>query len=306
MSGVGTRFPYGLGEARAGHASCTGAWARPETWSAWQRFGVAVLVAALTFVAGARAWTSEDMTGIDAARAALADAQLRLDDARDGVAHLTELRSLARGLPDLNEGGKRGSFAADARTVSALAAAAGMVLFGLEPGAESGSATDAMRSIKLSAQADFSQLMDFLQELQTLPTLVTPIELTVKRNADSLHIEAQLRVYDGLRAPEAMREATRDRAADLLSLDPDETFQRYLADPFAVDRSDAADDAVRLTGLLRDRRRALALVETSNGALDVTAGESLLGEQVVGVGDTGLTLASDSGTRELLLQEVAR
>lgn len=300
------RFPYGLGEARAGRGSWTGAWARPETWSVWQRFGVAVLVAALTFVAGARAWTSEDMTGIDAARAALADAQSRFDDARDGVAHLAELRSLARGLPELNEDGKRGSFAADARTVSALAASAGMVLFGLEPAAENGSATDAMRSIKLSAQADFSQLMDFLQEIQTLPTLVVPIELTVKRNTDSLHIEALLRVYDGLHAPQAMREAIRDRAADLLSLDPDETFQRYLADPFAVDRSDAADDSVRLTGLLRDRRRALALVETSNGALDVTAGESLLGEQVVGVGDTGLTLASDSGTRELLLQEVAR
>lgn len=306
MSGVGVRFPYGLGEARAGHASWAGAWARSETWSVWQRFGVAVLVAALTFVAGARAWMSEDVTGVDAARAELADAQSRFDDARDGIVHLAELRSIARGLPELNEAGKHGSFAADARTVSALAAAAGMVLFGLEPGAASGSATDAMRSIKLSAQADFSQLMDFLQELQTLPTLVVPIELTVKRNADSLHIEALLRVSDSLRAPEAMREATRDRAADLLSLDPDETLKRYLADPFAVDRSDAADDAVRLTGLLRDSRRALALVETPNGALDVTAGERFLGEQVVGVGDTGLTLASDSGTHELLLQEVAR
>jgi Tfp pilus assembly protein PilO len=275
-------------------------------WGTWQRLGVAALVGALTFGAGARAWVTEDVSGAGAARAALADAQLRFDDAREGVAHLAELRSIARGLPELNEADRRGSFAGDARAIAALAASAGVVLSDLEPGPQNASATEAMRSIKLSAQADFSQLMDFLQGLQTLPTLVVPVELTLKRNADSLQIEALLRVYDHLRMPEATREATRDRAADRLSLDPDETFPHYLADPFAVDRSDAADDAVRLTGLLRDHKHALALVETSDGAMDVAAGERLLGEQVVGVGEIGLTLASDSGTRELVLPEVAR
>lgn len=306
MSGVGMRYPYGLSEARVGHGSWIAAWSRPETWTGWQRAGVAALVAALTFGAGARAWLTEDVSGIDAARVALAEAQSRFDDAREGIAHLPALRSIARGLPESDEAGKRGSFAGDARAIAALAASAGMVLSSLEPGSENESATDAMRPIKLSAQADFSQLMDFLQGLQALPTLAVPIESTVKRNADSLHIETLLHVHDDLRVPEAMREASRDRAADLFALDADETFQRYLADPFAADRSDAAADALRLTGLLRDRRHALALVETSDGAIDVTAGERLLGERVLGVGEAGLTLASDSGTHELVLQEVAR
>ncbi len=54
---------------------------------------------------------------------------------------------------------------------------------------------DAVRSLHLTAQADFLHLMVFLRGLSDLPVLVVPEDVTVKRSAGALLIGATLHVF---------------------------------------------------------------------------------------------------------------
>ena len=75
-----------------------------------------------------------------------------------------------------------------------------VTLLTVEPGAAAAQVPRPLRSRCIStAQTDFAHLMGFLRGLSDLPVLIVPVDVTVKRDADSLAVKATLHVFNALR-----------------------------------------------------------------------------------------------------------
>ena len=87
------------------------------------------------------------------------------------------------------------------------------------------------RPLQLAAHTDFVHLMAFLRGLSDLPVLIVPVDVTVKREGDSLAVSAALRVFSALRpvASNYLGAAFVDE-----SLDADDQEDIVFFDPFAV------------------------------------------------------------------------
>lgn len=265
-----------------------------EAWSARRRVLVAVSIAVAVFALGANAWTTADISGVQASTAALASAQRKLHDAQAAVAQLPALR---RAAPVVHVPVDWTS-ADDVRVVSQLAARHEVSLLKIEPGAVTGTHLDAMRPLHLTAQGDFDHLMDWLEGLASLPVLVVPDELTLKRQGGGLSIDATLRSYGAIHpVPGAARSDARD---DPDAFDPDEEIVFY--DPFQLETSTAgpvraqAAEPMRLVGLLADRLRALALVETGDATTTLEPGQQWGSERVAQVDANALKLVRRDGS----------
>jgi hypothetical protein len=273
-----------------------------EAWSTRRRLVVGTLIAAGVFSVGANAWISADLAGVQASRAALSDAQHRVAQAQHS---LTQLPALRRHAAATSNGQASASWspADDVRVMSLLAVRSGVTLLTLAPGVGHDAATDAVRSLHLTVQADFLHLMVFLRGLSDLPVLVVPEDVTVKRSAGELLIGATLHVFADLIPAAASPELYVDE--DMDADDEDVVFY----DPF-LPQSQADGDAaeaglLRLVGLLRDRTRGLALLETAEGAATVERGQHVGNDRVMDMDAHSITLTNRLGTRTLALTEAS-
>ncbi|PXW17403.1 hypothetical protein [Paraburkholderia caballeronis] len=292
VGGMGPRFSAG---------SWLRGWMPLYAWSARRRMAVAAAIATASCVLAAVECVTTDVAGLAHAEAALADARHSLADAQQAQRELPALtrRAAASAVP----GGKPigGSSADDTRRVSELAAASGISLMSVEPGAAAAHGDESFRALKLVAQGDFARLRGFLLALASAPTLIVPAEIAVKRSGSGLSIAMTLSVFDSL---PALADIGRRPG------EPGEPGEPSPSDPFAAIHAGgpvAPDDALRLVGLMQDRAHAIALIETPDGTDAVTAGGRIEGGRVTRIAATGVTLASNGGAaRELNWTEVAR
>ena len=277
-----------------------------DAWSGRRRLIVALLIAALVFGLGAHGWIVADLGGVEASRTALDAAVRHLADARRA---LTQLPSLRRGVAAAPAVGLPASWtsADDVRIVSELAAQNNVVLLSVEPGVASGSGNETMRPIQLTAQTDFVHLMAFLRGLSDLPVLAVPADLMVKRNGASLALTATLRMFSALRPVPSMVVA--DAFADD-SLDSDDEEDIVFYDPFSLPQMLASGELpgasqLRLVGLLHDRTRALALLDTPDGAKTAASGQQFGAERLARFDGFSITLVNGGATRTLALTEAS-
>ncbi|HEY3598984.1 MAG TPA: hypothetical protein VGL08_15895 [Paraburkholderia sp.] len=282
-----------------------------DAWSGRRRLLAALLIALAVFGLCANAWFATDLGGAEASRLLIADAQRRLAHTRLAVAQLPTLRASAATTRFARSSGEWTS-TDDVRAVTQLAAQTGMTLLTLEPGAVTGSGMDVMRSLRVTAHADFAQLIAFLRALPSLPVLVVPGDMIVKRLNDVsaerpggvLSINATLNVFNAIRPLEAATDPLADAAVDE---DEDVLFYDPFSPPPQTDSHSAAAATLRLVGVLYDLARGLALVETPEGETTLEAGQRFGGERVARVDGSGITLATrNGGARTLTFEEAVQ
>ena len=263
-----------------------------EAWSVRRRWAVASCIAVAAFVIGANAWLATDMSGVQASREMLSAAQRKLGEAEAAVAQLPGLRQAASDAPmPLNW-----TSADDIRVISQLAARNDVTLLVIEPGVVTGSGLDAMRPLHITAQADFDHVVDFWEGLASLPVLVVPEEVMLKRQGEALSINATLHSFSAVHpVRNAAHRTVRD---DPDAFDPDEEIVFY--DPFQpaafASALENASSSMRLVGLLADRLRGLALIETGDNAETLEPGQRWGDERVAHVDARALTLAKRDGS----------
>ncbi|WP_144137988.1 hypothetical protein [Paraburkholderia sp. BCC1884] len=277
-----------------------------EAWSPRRRWTVALLIALAVFALGAHGWIVADLGGIASSRAALRASVERLAEARRTLAQLPALRAQVAAVPAVRPPAAWSS-ADDVRVVSELAARSGVTLLTVEPGAAIGEGAQSERPLQLAARTDFVHLMAFLRGLSDLPVLIVPVDVTVKRVGDSLAVSAALRVFSALRPV-----ASSSSAAAFVdeSLDADDQEDVVFFDPFAVPSMFVGGDLpdvsqLRLVGLLHDRVRGLALLDTADGVTTVASGQQIGTERVTGLDALSVTLAKGGATRTLSLTEAS-
>ncbi|WP_341314113.1 hypothetical protein WN982_01790 [Paraburkholderia sp. IMGN_8] len=277
-----------------------------DAWSRRRRWVVALLIAALVVGLGAHGWVMADLSGLGASQTAFDAATRHLADARRALTQLPALRREAASAHAAHLPTPWTS-ADDVRLVSELAAQNSVALLAVEPGAASGSGAEHMRPIRLAAQTDFVHLMSFLRGLSDLPVLIVPEDVTVKRNGALLAVSATLRVFSALR-PAVSSVSAGAFADDSLDTDADEDLVFY--DPFSLPQMLAGGDLpdasqLRLAGLLHDRTRGLALLETPDGAATVAPGQQFGAERVTRVDALSITLANGGVARTLALADAS-
>jgi hypothetical protein len=270
-------------------------WAPLHAWNGRRRRAVAGVIAAVACAVATSIGMTTDFAGTAGADARLAAARRELEEARRALDVLPALKRAA--ALEVPQGQRRtGNSADDARDVAELAASAGVVLVSLEPGASAAKdaqRTEALRTLKLTAQGGFAQLRAFLHGLARAPALMVPVEATIRRNGAQLSLAATLSVFDAL--PSLPATATTDDAGTP-------------PDPFATNRIDSAPtgDSLRFAGLIQDRTHALALIETPRGTDAVERGSRIEGESVARIGLREVTLTAGSTTRVLKWTEDGR
>ncbi|MEM5298583.1 hypothetical protein VSR82_30170 [Burkholderia sp. JPY481] len=275
-----------------------------EAWSSRRRWLVAAAIAALVFGFGAYSWNTADLAGLEASRAALALSSQRLAEARHALAQLPSLRRAAAAMSATVSSAVSWNSADDVRIVSELATQSGVALLAVEPGAASGEGVERKRELQFTARTDFVHLMAFFHGLAQLPVLIVPADVTVKQDGKGLAVAATLQVHDALRpAPET------PAASAGVSTDADDDDEGLVFfDPFAKPQISASGEPgdvseLRLIGLLRDRTRGLALLDTPDGTTTVAAGQQLGVERVTQLDALGITLANGGATRTLTLTQ---
>ncbi|MEX3845886.1 hypothetical protein [Paraburkholderia sp. BR10882] len=271
----------GLVSPQSGRGSALRGWPPLHAWSTRRRRAVASMIAVLALAAAGVACIVGDPLGVNAARAELQTAQKRYGDAQQVLARLPALRDAA--ARTASRAPRAGNSADDIRRISQLAAQSGLVLHALEPGVAGGAQAEAFRSIKLVAQGSFAQLRGLLEGLAREPALTVPSELAVRRTGTGLSVSATLRVYDALPAvPLAVAPGAAAR------------------DPFThAAAAGTAEDGWRLTGILQDRQRIVALVETPDGVVTAQAGEAIGDARVLEIRPAGVVVAASGTTRAL-------
>jgi type II secretory pathway component PulM len=263
-----------------------------HAWSRRRRVAVAGVVAAIACALAAAVCITNDIAGIAAAEAALTAARSELAEAERAQHALPALRQAAASAA-LHAPRHSGNSADDTRNVSELAAACGIALVSLAPGATGGQGTETFRALKLTAQGTFAQLRSFLHRLAHASVLIVPTEIGIERNGPQLLLAATLSVFDTL---PPLRASIEDDGNDAAAAS---------RDPFATNLAGAAPagDSLRLAGLLQDRTHALALIETPAGTGAVERGDRIGGERVARITMPAVTLAAGGVTHVLTWAE---
>ncbi|CDY75792.1 Type IV pilus biogenesis protein PilP [Caballeronia glathei] len=259
-----------------------------DAWSRRRTLLTALAFGALVCALGAQVWRASGVSGLDASRSALADAQHRADRARATAAALPALRARSVSGKEMSD---RWTSADALQAITALAAQSGLRVGGIEPVVAKGAGMDAGRGLKFRAEGSFGEIRRFLDALAGLPRLVVPDSVQLKRGADSLTVDSTLRVFEHLPALARADEVRRDRA---------------IVDPFGKKDTSAIGAAgeIQLVGTLVGRRRAMALVETAEGIDGFEPGQQIGGERLGRVHPRSIDLARDDGAaRTLALAE---
>ncbi|MCP3725490.1 hypothetical protein M3I53_20580 [Paraburkholderia sp. CNPSo 3272] len=275
--------------AQSGMSSALRGWPPLYAWSPRRRLAVGLSMAVLALAIASGACIVGDPLGVHEARAALEGAQRRHADARQVLARLPALRDAA--ARTTSRAPRAGNSADDIRRISQLAAQSGLVLHALEPGAGGGAQAEAFRTVNLVAQGSFAQLRGLLEGLAGEPALTVPSELAVRRTGTGLSVSATLRVYDAL-PPAPLAVASAAAAA---------------RDPFThAAAAGRAEDGWRLAGILQDRQRIVALLETPEGVVTAQAGEAVGDARVLEIGPARVVVAAGGTTRALAWAEPAQ
>lgn len=277
-------------------------WRPLHAWSARRRAGTALALGLAAAVLAVFTCVTTDVGGAETAHVALTEAQARLVSARQLLARLPALQRDARDWPQRPH---NGNVADDMRNVSQLAALAGLALIALEPAAPGGAKAQAFRATKLMAQGDFAQLRDFLDGLAELPELAVPMELSLRRGANGLAISALLQVFDGLPAV-AFADDVIEGGAFADRADPFADRALRFGSGSSGTGGTGEERPLRLVGMLTERGRAVALVETADGRTAVQAGAMLAGARVLEVSPARVVLAVDGATQTLDWAKEAR
>jgi Tfp pilus assembly protein PilO len=234
-----------------------------DAWSGYRIALTSVVTAALVFAAGATLWRASDLSGTEASRSALDHVQQRLNGARALAAQLPAMRARLGGAPP-----SRWSVADALHEITALAAQSGLRIGTIEPSAQKGEGLETERPLRFRAEGSFGEIRRFLDALEGLPRLVVPADVQMKRKADTLALEATLRVFEDL--PAVARPAPSRRDA-------------FAIDPFGVKNGTGANDAgaMLLVGTLLGQRHAMALLETAAGVDGFSPGQ-MIGDERLG------------------------
>ena len=249
-----------------------------DAWSSYRIALTGVVVAALVFAAGVSLWRSSDLSGTEASRSASQDVQQRLDRARSIAAELPGMRARSGGSVPF----ARWSVADALHELTALAAQSGLRIGMIEPSAQKGEGFEIERPLKFRAEGSFGEIRRFLDVLEGLPRLVVPADVQVKRGANALAFEATLRVFEDLPAIARPEPSRRDG---------------FAIDPFGMKNGTGAGDggAMLLVGTLRERRRAMALVETTAGIDGFLPGQMIGDERLGNVRSRSIELSRLDG-----------
>lgn len=271
----------------------------PERWSRAHRLVAYVALTAIAFAAAEHGWRAAGIgASSTASRAALADIERRVEDARAALAQLPSMRENARkrGVP--GETVPR-SPAAQWQAISALAQRSGMTLRSLEPGTVVGDGIRKARPVRVVADGDFASFVGFVQALPTLPSLAVPFALQLERTNEGLAMDATLRVYDALPG-DSFRQDPAGAGVETADDGPG-----WFADPFAIPgaRAGTGADEIRLIGLIHAnaRARGIALLETADGASVYVPGQTIGTERIVSIDSRGVTLAGRGRLRVMTL-----
>ncbi|ACC71968.1 type 4a pilus biogenesis protein PilO [Paraburkholderia phymatum] len=293
---IAGRFGRPAARERVGHALVERLRVPLEAWSVRRRGLVASCIAVTVFMLGANAWIATDSSGVQVSRDALSAAQRRLSEVEAAVAQLPDLRTAT----SVTRMPANWTSADDIRVISQLASRNDVTLLSIEPAAVTGSGIDAMRPLRVTARADFDHVVDFFQALASLPVLVVPDEVTLKRQGEALSVSATLHSFGAIHP---MRDVVRrSMVNDSGAFDPDEEVVLY--DPFQpasiASTLDEGSSPMRLVGLLADRARGLALIETGEGGTTLEAGQEWGDERVANIDARALTLTKRDGSAHSL------
>ncbi|WP_206950900.1 hypothetical protein [Trinickia acidisoli] len=275
---------------------------------------VCVAVAAGAFTLATYIWRALDAGARAAGATAVAVLEQRLRESRAKLARLPQLREGFR-AHSVPPGAAARSIGSGWHAIADLAARSGVTLHMLEPAtAPAASRTRAGKpagqGLRVEGQADFAGLYAFLSGLATLPTLVVPETVDIKRDKGALVLGTTLAVLD-VPPVQAVPTIGIDSGARTSAHDATSgKAARLLADPFGRGETDsqAAVSVGRLVGVVRDGRRALALFEAASGlqAIAAAPGQTLGADRIVHIDAAGVTLASRGGTRRVALLEDTR
>lgn len=304
---VAARLPIG----RAWRGAVASLRAPAQKWNARKRLMACVALAAGAFVLVTAGWRALRDDSTAASAASIETLERRLVESRAKLAQLPEMRAAAAkqagpARADRTIGGDRRAVA----ELAALAARSGVTLRSLEPASAADSAHlrhdgPKPRAVRIAGRSDFAGFYGFLHGLPTLPTLVVPEIVSVKRESGALGFAATLLVFEGVAAQQALPAAVKSMGGPAGG-----DTARSPADPFRVDlvarRPDAS--ASRLVGLVRDASRSLAVFEGASGAHAtlVAPGQAIGAERVVRIDLGGVLLASRTGERRIALREDER
>jgi hypothetical protein len=313
LGGLGRigRRAAGLPIGRVWRGAVASLRAPAQKWNGRKRLMAYVALAAGAFVLVTAGWRALWDRSSAASVASIEALERRLVESRAKLARLPEMRAAASkqaeaARADRTMGGDRRAVA----DLAALAARTGVTLRALEPASAVDSAHPRHdgpkpRALRIAGRGDFAGFYGFLQGLPTLPALVVPEMVSVKRESGALAFAATLHVFEGVAAPQAPPAAVKATAGSA----GDES-ERSLADPFRVDMAARRPDASasRLVGLVRDASRSLAVFEGASGARAtlVAPGQAIGAERVVRIDLGGVLLASRAGERRIVLQEGER
>ncbi len=270
-------------------ASEFGDWCRalvsvPERWGGAHRLLVAVAVATAAFalgVQGSRALGLDRNDSTDSA--ALTELARRVDDARTKASELPALRQAIAALP-APAARSNATWPAAWQSIATLATKSGMTLQSVEPREGVAGGPEAGHVVALEAQSDFASFAAFLSALSMLPMLVVPAELALEREAHGLRLRAALEIHDSLPGVPALRTG-----------DAPSRFGDPFGGPPALAPGPASD--LRLTGLMIEGARSLAVIEAGGEGAVYLPGQMLGNECLVRVGPASVTLAHETGTR---------
>jgi hypothetical protein len=282
-----------------------------QRWSLGRRLMAYVALAAGAFVLVTAGWRGLRSDRPSASAASIETLEQRLRDGRAKLAQLPRMREAALAQAATSRAGRPEGGAVHAvADLAALAASTAVTLKALEPASGAGAASHRnggqARALRLDGRTDFAGLYAFLQGLSTLPQLVVPETVSVKRESGGLAFVATLNVFDAVPARQS------PPAALTAAGGPARGGQAgpLVADPFVADIAARQTDASvsRLVGLVRDATRSLAVFEGARGmqAALVAPGQALGAERVVRIDAGGVILASRGGERRIALREAGR
>jgi len=250
---------------------------------------VAVVVASAGFALGVQGGRALGLDSNDAAdRAELAELARRLDDARAKASALPALRQAteARSASAVRE--EDATRPTAWQPITALITRSGMTLRSVGPGERVTGGPEPGRVVRLEANANFASFAAFLSALSTLPMLIVPAELTLERDANGLRLRTALEIHDSLPGIPA-------RAAD----DAPSAFGDPFGAPAALAPAPASE--LRLTGLMIEGARSLAVIEADGRGAVYLPGQRLGDERVMRIGAASVTLARETTTRVLTI-----
>jgi len=280
-------------------------------WSVGRRLMACVALAAGAFVIVTALWRALQANSPTNSGASIETLERRLLESRAKLAQLPRMRDAAKAQTaaahaERSAGGERYPVA----DLAALATHAGITVRALEPASAADSARPRsgnrpISALRIVGRTDFDGVYAFLQGLSTLPRLVVPETVSVRRESGALGFAATLSVFDGVPA-----QRPRPLSGKALVRPGGDERGRLAADPFGADlpARQAGTSASRLVGLVRDASRSLAVFEGASGARAavVAPGQALGAERVVRIDLGGVLLASRAGQRRIALPEDER